>query len=369
MRRPGVPVHQNLLVGSREAARQVARGDLDLRACERCGFVTNAGLRADLLRYGEDYENTQTASPAFARHLDELVERLLAEGVRGKRVVEVGCGKGHFILRLCERGRNTGLGFDPSYVGPDSALDGRVRFVRTFYGREQSESPADIVICRHVIEHVPDPLALLGEVRSALRLADRPRVYFETPDLEWILRGVVVWDLFYEHCSYFTDLSLRNAFRAAQFHVEEVARVFGGQYLWARASVGAAPEPLEPPGERFAEARRAYQAEEASRLARWGEAVQRLSSEGGLLVWGAGAKGVTFVNLLDPAGRLVRGLVDVNPAKAGRFAPGTGHPIVPPSALPAHSPANVILMNPNYLEEVRQTLLDLGLKARLHTAE
>ncbi|WP_254023246.1 hypothetical protein [Mesorhizobium ventifaucium] len=45
------------------------------------------------------------------------------------------------------------------------------------------------------------------------------------------------------------------------------------------------------------------------------------------VVWGAGSKGITFVNVV-PEGARISALVDDNPHKQGRFAPGTGTPVV-----------------------------------------
>jgi 2-polyprenyl-3-methyl-5-hydroxy-6-metoxy-1,4-benzoquinol methylase len=235
LHRAAVPVHQNLLYDTAEAARAATRGDLDLRVCNDCGFVFNAAFDPALLDYGPAYENTQNHSPAFDAYTDELVEQLIQGGVRSGRVVEVGCGKGAFLTKLLSRPecRCEGVGFDPSYLGPETALGGRLRFVRAFYGPETA-TPADVVLCRHVIEHVPDPVALLRTVRATA--GDGSWVFFETPCVEWIVRNRVPWDLFYEHCSLFTAHSLGLALTRAGFRVSAVRHVFGGQYLWAEAA-------------------------------------------------------------------------------------------------------------------------------------
>src|SRR5437764_687990 len=73
---------------------------------------------------------------------------------------------------------------------------------------------------------------------------DDGRVYFETPDVTWILRNQVIWDFFYEHCSLFAPGSLSTAFAAAGFRVSAVRRVFCDQYLWIEASVSDGGEPI-----------------------------------------------------------------------------------------------------------------------------
>ena len=51
-------------------------------------------------------------------------------------------------------------------------------------------------------------------------------------------------------------------------------------------------------------------------------------------------------------------MVDVNPAKQGKYLSGTGHPIVPPEA--AAGAAAVLVFNPNYLAEIRHRLATLS---------
>ncbi len=364
--RRAVPVHQNLPRDTPEAARAVTRGDLELACCRRCGFIGNLAFRDELLEYGEDYENEQTWSPHFAAHIDSLIDHLIAAGVHDQLVVEVGCGKATFLRKLCERGNNRGIGFDPSYVGDLVVDDGRVELIREFYGRDHRHLAPDAVICRHVIEHVASPPALLAAVAAGL---DHPaRLYFETPDVGWILRNVVVQDFFYEHCSYFTPRSLRHGFLQAGFRDPQVRPVFGDQYLWLEATFapGVAPAaPAPEAGEVLAEALH-YQRAVNERLGRLDATIARLRGEGPLALWGAGAKGVTFANLLDPAGERFDCVIDINPRKQGRFLPGTGHPIVGPDALAARAIANVLVMNGNYLPEIRETVTRAGLATRIH---
>jgi SAM-dependent methyltransferase len=364
LRRAGMPVHQNLLLASRNLARSTVRGDLELAVCERCGFVFNLAFDLAKLGYGEAYDNTQTCSPFFQSYVDGLVQHLgESRGVRHQRIVEVGCGKGRFLRQLvggAETG-NTGLGFDPSYQGPTEDLGGRLRFERSYFGSHHTKVEADVVICRHVIEHVPDPVALLRDIRLAVASRPEVRLYFETPCVEWILTEQVVWDFFYEHCSYFTAGSLSTAFERAGFAVDEVRHVFGGQYLWLEARLGEFDPTLLPdPGDIFGLATN-WTANEQALVERARSGVERARAQGPVGVWGAGAKGVTLVNLIDPDASTIVCVVDLNPNKQGRFVPGTGHAIVAPDKLRELGVVTICLMNPNYRHEVLATLAELGL--------
>ena len=88
----------------------------------------------------------------------------------------------------------------------------------------------------------------------------------------------------------------------------------------------------------------------------------RLDDGGRVALWGAGSKGVTFLNLVPGADR-VGCVVDVNPRKHGRHVPVTGQPVVGPEELPSFRPDVVLVMNPLYEAEIRATLGDLGVDA------
>ncbi len=353
LRRPAVPVHQNLLLETADAARGLARGDLAMYLCPGCGFGFNAAFRPELLDYGRHYDNNQNCSPAFDAYVDGLVREMVEGGVRGSRVVEVGCGKGAFLKKLAAwpGAGNTGVGFDPAYLGPDEDLGGRVRFERRFYDADCSSVAADVVVCRHVIEHIARPLELLRAVGAALAGSPGARVFFETPCLEWVLRRQVTWDFFYEHCSLFTPSSLAAALTRAGFGDIAVRHVFQGQYLWLEARAGGVAAPAGDAREVTALAR-AFAREERRRLDGWGRLVRGLAARGPVAVWGAGAKGVTFCNLIDPDCRLLHCVIDVNPAKQGKFVAGTGHRIVGPKRLWREGVTAVLVLNPNYAGEV-----------------
>jgi hypothetical protein len=54
-------------------------------------------------------------------------------------------------------------------------------------------------------------------------------------------------------------------------------------------------------------------------------------------------------------------VVDINPFKHGTYMAGTGHEIVPPDFLQGYRPDVVIVMNPVYRDEIRQSCADMGL--------
>lgn len=362
------PLHQNLLCRTAAEAKSLNSGVLAISLCPCCGFVFNAAFLPELMSYSQAYDNTQTHSPLFQRYLTELSEDLVNRyHLMDKTIVEVGCGKGDFLRLLCRGGRNRGLGFDPSYIGPETAEQGAVRFVTEFYEGQRSDTPPDFVCCRHVIEHIPDPLGMIRGIRNALGEHSPAVVYFETPNVEWIFEHTAFWDFFYEHCSYFTPDTLAWAFELSGFSVLRVKSVFEGQYLAIEAkSSGASSAPLSllPQGAAQLEKHvHAFRDRVARKIDDCREQVRKFSRQGGCALWGAAAKGVTFANIIDPNATDIKCLVDINPAKAARFVPGTGHPIVNLEALGSqYSVAGLLSVNSNYLLEQRAMLSALSLE-------
>jgi SAM-dependent methyltransferase len=351
LRRRDVTVHQNLPFADPQSAKKIARGDLMLGACQNCGFIFNQEFDSSKLNYGSDYDNNQNCSAAFNNHLDSLVCSLVEKkNVRNSTIVEVGCGQGEFIKKLVEpiNWGNRGYGFDPSYMGIATDLDGRLQFQQRYYGADCANIAADVVICRHVIEHVPDPMSMLETVGQALKGSTNAKVFFETPCVEWILHNQVFWDFFYEHCSYFTANSLRYAFELAGFQVDRVDHIFGDQYLWLEATYTGQHRSKVPDSSEILELVQDFQQHSDRLETEWHDKIQSL---GRVALWGAGAKGVTLANLVDPQQNLIDSIIDLNPNKQGKYIPGTGHPIISYQQIKERGLTHAILMNPNYYDE------------------
>ena len=89
----------------------------------------------------------------------------------------------------------------------------------------------------------------------------------------------------------------------------------------------------------------------------WRERIDAAADDGPVYLWGAGAKGVTFAQLVDPDGIRLAGVVDVNPKKQNRYMALTGLAVLAPDKLPDRA-GTVIVMNPNYLKEIAAWLGD-----------
>jgi SAM-dependent methyltransferase len=369
---PRVPVNSCILMGTREEALTYPRGDLRLAWCTACGFVTNTRFDPGL-EYSSRYEETQAFSGTFNAFARRLAHDLTTRHhVRGRTVLEIGCGKGEFLVSLCEAGNNRGIGIDPGYRPERTQTDAKVEFIRDFYKEEHGALNADVIVCRHTLEHIAEPRKLIRSLRRSIGDREDVLVFFEVPDVLRVLQEGAFWDLYHEHCSYFTPGAMARLFRAEGFEVEELELAYADQYvlLIARPAARAttARLPLEDDLEATREAVRAFGQTCTRQLEAFRGQVRAASTRGERTVlWGSGSKGVAFLTTLGED-LPVECVVDINPYRQGRFMPGTGHPIVAPEELQGVRPDHVIVMNPIYLHEVGRDLARLSLTPRLRAA-
>ncbi len=369
---PEVPVHQVKLVPSRQAALSGRTGDIGLRFCSSCGFVWNAAFDPALMSYQEDYESTQTVSPTFNRFHERLAHDLIDRfDLRHKKVVEVGCGQGEFITMLAEIGGNHGYGFDQVHRGEGGST--QVTFVKDFYGPAHKDLEPDFVCCKMTLEHVHDTGPFLRNMRLAM--GDRPDavIFFMIPEITRILNLRAFWDVYYEHCSYYSPGALARHFRIAGFDPIDVWCDYDNQYVLIAARPGTGSSATlanEHPPEALAPKVAAFTKGVARDLAGWQDRLDRLRRNGKKTVlWGGGSKAVAFLTTLGVTDQIAY-TVDLNPNRSGTFIAGTGHPIMAPQALRRDPPDTIIVMSPIYLSEISAELDALGVRpAELITVE
>ncbi|HIF41227.1 MAG TPA: methyltransferase domain-containing protein [Planctomycetes bacterium] len=355
------------------------RGDIRLALCGTCGLIENHAFRPELVHYSDAYENSLEGSALFKEYQEALAQDVIERhGLRHKRVMEVGCGNGSFLLRLCEETGNTGLGFDPSYPSelPSTRLDGSVQFHRAYFGPGQEHPRVDIVVSRQVLEHIPEPRPFLSDVlKAGLAPGAHSAVVLEVPNTEATLRNLALWEVTYEHCTYFTRGSLARLLASCGFDVIHSEQTYADQFITldarpSAASTGEIRAEIEDL-ESLKELARSFAANYADHLLYWTQRLQSWATEGQrVALWGSGTRGISFLNLAD-TDRSISTVIDVNPRKHGKHLPGTGQMIVGPDSLkPGEGEPDVVLVvNPIYREEITRDLRERGLSASVQTLE
>ena len=349
------PIHQNQIYDTLESAVNCKRGNISLTFCHNCGMAFNSQFKSGLLEYGEQYNNKQSASEYFRTYLNDTIDLLVHKyGIFNKRILDVGCGNGEFLELLSMKSHSRGIGFDPSYMGPDHTSN--AQFVSDYLTEIYSPIKADVLILRHVLEHIDKPNQFLSSILQYLQVDTDCKIIIEVPDFNWIADHGAYWDIFYEHTNYFSKQSLRYLLESIGLDVIDIFNQFGGQYMIAIASFH--------PGRIEKEIKTTYAVSKSilDQLKRNIELKNKevehifnqIGEESLFTIWGAAAKGITFLNCLKrDVQQRIPFIIDMNAAKQGKYCAGVGHKIMPPSILKHREDIkDIITMNPNYLHEI-----------------
>lgn len=365
-------VHQQMLMPTDRQARQVGRGDIELAFCRCCGLIWNTVFDHQLLEYSTSYEASQTLSPTFQEYVEDIVKYLISKyDLRSKEILEIGCGDGFFLRLLCQLGQNRGTGFDPGWGRNDEDnVPENITYISDYYSEKYANYQGDLVCCRHVLEHIQNPVEFVRELAHLTQLR-QPVFFFEIPNVSWSLRQLAFWDIYYEHCMYFSRASLGYLFPVCGFDVLEIREGFGGQYVWIESRYqpqqlkslegGASKEIHE-----LTKEVEAFSIRYKSMMDSWRQEIATVvRNRYRVAFWGAGGKGVAFLNLLDIQPEQVEFVVDINPKKQGTYVPGTGQKIVAPEFLSQYKPDVVLVMNPGYISEIRDIMINMRISPEL----
>lgn len=363
-----IPVHTCVMLSTRQEALRFPKGKIVLGFCKECGFISNVAFDSSAVNYSSIYEDQQCFSSTFNVFAEGLAKRLIKKhNLLNKKLLEIGCGKGDFLALLCELGHNYGVGIDPAYIEDRvrSKASDRLTFIRDYYSERYANYHGDLICCRHTLEHIPNTAEFLSSVRRAIGNRLDTIVFFEVPDVTRVLRELAFWDIYYEHCSYFSPGSLARLFRSCQFDIIDLSKEFGDQYILIEVKpVSRKAEKvheLEESVEEITKDVNYFSIHCREKLDQWKKHLNNFYADGRrVVVWGSGSKCVSFMTTLGVKDEIAY-VIDINPFRHGKYLPGVGKKVMSPEILRKYNPDVVIVMNQVYCNEIRQMLADMGL--------
>lgn len=357
-----IPVETGRHFATQAEALASPTGRVVLGYCPVCGYVRNLAFDPTLIDPSAPTDMNLYHSATFRAFSSEVVQELAARlPLAGRRVVEVGCAQGEFLRHLCQVAGCAGIGYDPSYTGPVGADGTGVELWDTPAPVEQGLPQFDLLVSRFTLEHVTDPYQFLLALRR--QAADGTAAHLQVPDAAYDL-ATAGWEVIYPHVSYFAEPALRRIAERAGWSVTDSRSHFSGLIRSLDLIAGSAPTgsvDLETARQRLLAAVSGFDQRHHTERRRWRETIDRLVDQGARpVLWGAGSRGVQWLTAADPHRRLTA-VVDVNPAKWGRYLPMTGHRVDEPASLRGSGTQAVVITNPVYREEIARGLADLDL--------
>lgn len=338
-----MPIFQNKVYDNLEDSKKVETNNLILSNCNHCNFIFNKVFNSSIMSYDESYQNEQNYSIYFKNYLNKTIKYLKKEFSEEVKIIEIGSGKGYFLNLLENIGFKNVIGFDPAYEGAKNNI------IKDYYSNKYRDINADLIILRHTLEHISEPFKFLKEIAEANNYTGK--VFIEVPCFNWIKKKEAFWDIFYEHCNYFTKDTLKS-----MFYTSKVGDLFNGQYIYILADLKDLKEEIK--NNKIIKSDKVFY----NSFKNYYEIIKN----GKYAVWGAGAKGVTFLNILDKNKKFIEYVVDINPKKQNKFIAKTSHKIVGIEYLKKmitdKKVDSVFIMNENYKLEIIDALDGYDLK-------
>lgn len=331
--------------------------------CPRCSHVqlTQRPDEESLRRlYEGDYtsvveKGTFATADQLAIDCRQFLEFAAAGHPRpGSRILEIGCFDGAFLslFENCER-----MGCEPNPIGATARDRHGVRWIQNYFDAgDYPKGGLSLIVLRHIIEHVADPLRLLVDCRSLL--SSDGLILLETPNVEHTLRQQVIGNFFHQHLHYFTRESLDILIRRSGLRPLAVAIKDFRQFVLAVPDrPGDLPRAPLPHVSLIREALAAYVqslADLRQNLALWRGA----DPDARFAIYGASstATGIVHLGGLD-TGRMAY-LVDGDPRKHGMVLPGTNARVWGPDHLAAEPVPYVIIASDFFQAEIEAILRD-----------
>ena len=369
----GMAPPSNAYLTAEALQRPERRFPLRVLVCERCWLVQTEDFTDAHELFDADYAYFSGVSTSWLAHAERYVGDMATRfGLHaGSRVVEVAANDGYLLQYVKARGIPC-TGVEPTASTAAAARAKGIEVVQDFFGRRLAAEmvarglQADLMAANNVLAHVPD----INDFAAGFATLLKPHgvATFEFPHLLRLMAEAQFDTIYHEHFSYLSLTAVQAVFEGAGlqvFDVQELPTHGGSLRVFAQRAQGGAHAPLPSvqamlhreteAGVRTAAYYRGLQPraerirDDLLRFLRQAKADGR-----SVVAYGAAAKGNTLLNFAGVGPNLVRCVVDLNPAKQGKFMPGSRIPIVGREVLDRERPDYLLVLPWNILPEVRQ---------------
>lgn len=346
----------------RENPTSCKRYPIEPVVCTECGHVQlKETLDVDMY---DNYLYTPSFSKEFQEYIEEFVDSVAGLNT-GKHVVEIGSSNGYLLKAMQKRGWEV-LGFEPSSVLAEEAKQKGVPTLQMCFGDNDSVQSIkkwgtpDVVIMRHVMEHLDDLNGIIEAIGSILH---EGVLVIEVPWLLKMIREKQFYAFFHEHLSYFSVTILRDLLRRYGFEVMDIKEnsleggsiavyAYKGKNMRCKESQVSSYLKLEK--EWCSIERIVSFSDEANQYIDKIKNIVTTEKKAGRKVaaWGAGQRGVTLLNICGLKQTDIEYIIDVNENYWWKYVLGADIQIVPPSWLKEHYVDSIIILATGYADEI-----------------
>lgn len=336
--------------------------ELAIMYCSKCMHAenTNFDLKALDMMYTSDEYVAKSMLHGSMRESLLILAKKIPELLRDKEncsYLEIGPGKGDLINLIRNNFSNITV-FEPSeeFNHVEVNNSSKVQIFNELFDLRDEDikknllgKSFDMIVMRHVIEHLVDPLPILEQLASVL--SPTGYLYIETPNFSQTLTDVRFTDFFNDHVHYFSVNSIVKLLSQAGFKVHHICDFYRNKHLGVFVR-------LDSPYE--------------NAIARYREIFLRQLEDGlangnDYAVWGAGAQGVSLMHhLSEKKIKPPLFIFDNDNSKKGKFVGIHEFPAINNPCQDDFLNISIIIISANLHDgEIREQLLDFGYNGKI----
>ncbi|MCA9040941.1 MAG: methyltransferase domain-containing protein [Planctomycetaceae bacterium] len=346
---------------SAEEAKGMPRHPHEFVRCVDCGHVFNREFRYENVPYQSKPNLMYNRGKTWGTHIERVKQLIQEQLPEVPTVVEIGCGDGTLLCSLAAaypRGRF--YGFDPNAQIETGGGLIEARAMLFDPAKHIAEYKPDLIISRHVLEHLMNPLGFVQQVAFASSWEKiKTKLYIEVPCIDRVFDINRTIDFYYEHRSHFTSNSLAKLLERCSSEVEMIATGYNNEVVMGLATFGTETDSVEVANEAIQFSRGAIEAKDRVRTQ-----LENLRAAGKrIAIWGGTGKAASFINQFGLDETSFPLIVDSDAAKVGTHVPGMGQKIQFRDLL-LRQPADVILIATQWrARDIAMEIETVGIKA------
>jgi SAM-dependent methyltransferase len=348
---------------------------LRVLVCEHCWLAQTEDFSKAEELFDADYAYFSSYTTSWLAHSERFVTDMAARfALTGdSHVIEVAANDGYLLQYVMARSIPC-TGIEPTAGTAAAARAKGIPIIEDFFGVRLASAmveqgkQADLMVANNVLAHVPD---INDFVAGFAVLLKPPGVAsFEFPHLLRLIEETQFDTIYHEHFSYLSLTAVTRIFAAnglAIFDVEELSTHGGSLRVFAQRS-DSGQQSYSPQVEEIRNREAQAGMVCADYYAGFQLSTDRLKNDfltflieasrqgKSVAAYGAAAKGNTLINYAGIRPDLISFVVDRNPAKQGKYLPGSRIPIVDESRLQATRPDYVVILPWNIRTEIQDQL-------------
>lgn len=330
---------------SAQDARTLRKLPLDFVACVECGHVYNDAFEYRNVPYSTKPNLMFNRGIFWSDHLREVQRQILEHLPEAPVVVEIGYGDGSFLAALArQRPDGRYIGFDPH--GAKGSDHEAVELHQALFepARHLAELHPDVIVTRHVLEHLTNPLGFVQQISFAAACTrTSPVVYIEVPCIDRAIESGRIVDFYYEHNSHFTTRSFTRMLQRCAASSFTVEHGYDGEVVYGFLRMGGSPEQVA----QASVACGFHASAQQSRIIIKTQLAELLAGGRRVAIWGGTGKSAAFIHRYDVDASRFPVVVDSDRDKVGTCVPGTGQEIRFRDHL-LENPVDVVIIPPQW---------------------